>query len=123
MPYQPKTENESYAQLLCGHLERLVNRLSEIPADKWDWAPTPSAPTARQISQHAWQWLQSDRQHIREPDISRHQRIPEPPREPSAMCAAMREEMEQWRSLIQGMTPQQFEEDRFLFGTDDALNV
>ena len=122
MPFQPQTENEAYANMLCGHLGEFAWRLSQLPQDKWDWTPDPAAPTARILAAHAWQWLQCDRQHILEPDASKHTRIPEPPLDPQEMCDALEQETEQWRSLILGLTPEQLSEERVQF-CYDPLNV
>src|SRR5579862_7869330 len=103
----PKTENENYAMLLCSHLQGFVHGLRKLPADRWDWTPDVAAPTPRILAAHAWQWLICDRQHIGEPDASRHPRIPEPPTDPQAMCDALAEETENWRQLILGLTPEQ----------------
>jgi hypothetical protein len=123
MPFQPRSEIEAYAGMLGEHLARLVDRLRRLPPDQWDWAPDPAAPTARIIAAHAWQWLQCDRQHILEPDASRHRRIPDPPSDPQAMCDALQEEAGHWRRMILALTPEQLAEGRFLFCHDDPLNV
>src|SRR5689334_21111807 len=115
MPFQPSTENEAYAGMLCEHLEEFIERLRQLPADKWDWAPDPAAPSARILAAHAWQWLQCDRQHIFEPDASRHTRIPDPPADPAAMCDALQEETERWRQLILDLTVEQLAEPRVQF--------
>ncbi|HLK61781.1 MAG TPA: DinB family protein [Chthonomonadaceae bacterium] len=123
MAYKPHTENEAYELVLCGHLESFVARLRQLPPDKWDWTPDQAAPTARILAAHTWQWLQCDRQHIAEPDASKHTRIPEPPADPQAMCDAMQEETEQWRALLRGLTPEQFETDRVQFNGNFPMNI
>ncbi len=123
MSYQPHTENEAYALVLCNHLQSFIDYLRKLPPEKWDWAPDPAAPTARILATHAWQWLQCDRQHIIEPDASLHPRIPDPPSEPEMMCQALQEETECWRALLQGLTPEQLDEERFQFNGGFPLNV
>lgn len=123
MAYQPKTENEAYALVLCGHLETFTQRLRQLPPDKWDWTPDPAAPTARILSVHAWQWLQCDRRHIAEPDASKHSRIPDPPLEPQALCDALQQETEEWQRLLSGLTPEQLGAERFQFNGDFPMNI
>jgi hypothetical protein len=123
MAYQPQTENEAYALLLCGHLEHFVERLRELPPDKWDWTPDPAAPTARILAVHAWQWLQCDRRHIAQPDASLHERIPEPPLNPVDICIALQEETEEWRRLLSALTPEQLGTERFQFNGNFPMNV
>lgn len=97
---EPENENEAYADLLCGHLEGMIYRLRQMPPEQWDWRPAEPAPTARILAAHAWQWLICDRQHITEPDASKHPRIPDPPTDTQAMCDALQQEAERWRELI-----------------------
>ncbi len=123
MSYVPTSENEAYIGLLCGHLEGMTHRLRLLPADKWDWTPNPAAPTARILAAHTWQWLQCDRQHILEPDPSKHTRIPEPPSDPQAMCDAIQAVTEQWRKLISELSQEQMDAERFQFNGDTKLSV
>ena len=123
MSFQPHSENEAYASLLCGHLEEFTARLRQLPPEKWDWTPDPAGPTARILATHAWQWLQCDRQHIAEPDASEHWRIPEPPSDLEAMCNALQEETDRWRALLLGLTPEQLEEGRAQFNGNFPMNV
>lgn len=108
-------ENEAYVDLLCVHLQSMVRRLRQIPPDKWDWQPEIMAPSARILAQHTWQWLICDRQHIGEPDASRHPRIPDPPDDPDAMCDALAAETENWRAILRSLTPEQLAEPRRQF--------
>src|SRR5579863_6300968 len=116
-------ENNIYADLLCSHLQGFTYRLRQLPADRWDWTPDVAAPTARTLAAHAWQWLICDRQHIGEPDASKHPRIPEPPADPQAMCDALAEETENWRQLIMGLTQEQLNEPRRQFNGDYEMTV
>ena len=111
-------ENGLYAGVLCGHLREMVWRLRRIPDDRWDWTFAPPAPTPRILATHAFQWLACDRQHILEPDISRHRKVPEPPREPAAICDLLEAETEEWDRLLRALTPERLAEMRrqFLFG-------
>jgi hypothetical protein len=115
-------ETEAYADLLCSHLLSMVWRLRQIPADKWDWTFAPPAPTPRILAAHAWQWLICDRQHIGEPDATRHAPIPDPPTDPSAMCDALAEETERWRTLIGSLMPEQLAQERHQFNGHE-MNV
>lgn len=123
MAEQPHCENEAYALVLCGHLESFIYRLRRLPADKWDWTPDPAAPTARILAVHTWQWLQCDRQHIVEPDASRHSRIPEAPADHQALCDALQEETERWRDLLETLTPEQLDAERTQFNGDAPMNI
>jgi len=112
-------ENELYAANLCGHLRQMVGRLRQIPADKWDWTFAPPAPTPRILATHAYQWLVCDRQHLTEPDVSKHVLVPEPPPgDTAALCDLLAEETENWDRLIRSLTPEQFarEQRQFVFG-------
>jgi hypothetical protein len=110
-----RNENEAYVGLLYGHLQGFIHRLREIPPDRWEWQPAVPAPSPRILAEHAWQWLVCDRQHILEPDAARHPRVPDPPGEQQAMCDVLQEEAERWRSLILGLTPDQFLQTRRQF--------
>ncbi|HEX5322183.1 MAG TPA: DinB family protein [Capsulimonadaceae bacterium] len=116
-------EKQAYVGLLCGHLEGFVYGLRKLPEDKWDWTYAPPAPTPRILASHAWQWLQCDRQHIAEPDALKHANIPEPPRDPKAMCDALAEETERWREMILGFTAEQLDSPRRQFNGDHAMTV
>lgn len=100
-------ELQAYEGLLCGHTQGFIYRLRLLPADKWDWTPNKAAPSSRVLAVHAWQWLVCDRQHILEPDALKHPSIPDPPADPSALCDRLAEEMENWRTLIRSLTPEQ----------------
>jgi hypothetical protein len=123
MPDVPSTEIESFEWLLCTHLDSMIRRLRLVPQDHWDWSPDPAAPNARILAAHTWQWLQCDRQHILEPDPSRHTRIPEPPGDPRAMCDELAQETENWRKLIRELTPGQLAEPRRQFDSEPVLTV
>jgi hypothetical protein len=96
----------------------MVRRLRQIPEDKWDWSPDPAAPTPRMLACHAWQWLISDRQHIRQPDARRHDRIPDPPADPASMCEALEAESRRWNELILSLSQQDLAAPRLHFNDD-----
>ncbi|MBC8103584.1 MAG: DinB family protein [Cytophagales bacterium] len=123
IPFLPTGENEAYVWLLCGHLWGMSRRLRKLPADRWDWTPNVAAPTARILAAHAWQWLICDRQHILISDATRHDRIPDPPADPTAMCDALDMENENWRRLLLSLTPAQLAEERRQFNDTDPLTV
>ncbi len=102
-------ETEAYAGLLCSHLQAMTTRLRLLTPEQWDWTPVPSAPTARQLASHTWQWLVCDRQHITETDVHRHPLVPDVPREPMAVCELLEEEAACWKSLILGLQPWQMD--------------
>jgi Uncharacterized protein conserved in bacteria len=119
-----QNENEAYVDLLCVHLQAIVRRLRGIPPEKWDWQPDITAPSARILAHHAWQWLICDRQHILNADASQHPRIPEPPADPEAICQALVEETENWRAMLLSLTPEQFDEPRIQFNfPEPEMNV
>ena len=108
-------ETQSYMNLLCGHLEYFTHRLRQLPPEIWDWTPDVAAPTPRTLAAHTWQWLQCDRQHINEPDASKHHRIPDAPADPTAMCDAMDAENARWREMLTALTPEQLDARRSQF--------
>ena len=110
-----QTENEAYADILCGHLRQMAYRLRHIPEDKWDFAPALPAPTPRILATHAYQWLICDRRHIREADASRHEAVPPLPREPGAACDALEAEIKNWDKLLAELTPEMLAAPRFQF--------
>lgn len=103
------------ADNLCGHLRVMVRKLRKIPADRWDWTPDAAAPTARILAAHAWQWLICDRQHIEEPDVTKHALIPEPPADPDGMCDALSAEIDRWEEMLKGLSPEKLVEPRNQF--------
>jgi hypothetical protein len=110
-----KNENEAYIDLLYNHLMWFTGRLREIPPDKWEWQPAIPAPCPRILAEHAWHWLVCDRQHILEPDIQRHSRIPDAPSTQKEMCDELQEEAHRWRVLLMKLTPEQLLERRRQF--------
>jgi hypothetical protein len=119
---QPITENEVYAEQLYIHLAVMAERLRRIPADKWDFAFAPPAPTPRILATHAWQWLVCDRQHINEPDASKHPHVPEPPDDQQALCDLLENEAKTWRDMILAMSPETLSEERRQFN-DRPMNI
>lgn len=121
---EPKNELELYEMILCSHLEGFTHRLRLLPAERWDWTPDQAAPTPRTLAVHALHWLQCDRRHIAEPDASRHERIPEAPAEPTAICDAIAAETEEWRQLLRSLTPEQLDRPSEQFNIAEAkMNI
>jgi hypothetical protein len=117
-----ENENQAYANLLCGHLRGMVHRLRQLTPEQWDWTFALTAPTARILATHAWQWLICDRQHIAEADAAQHPYVPEPPADTGALCDALAEETECWQTLILSLTPEQFGAERRQFN-DYEMNI
>jgi hypothetical protein len=113
---------EECSRLLCGHLRSMVSRMRQVPEDLWDWTPDPAAPTTRLLAAHAWQWLVCDRQHIMEPDVTKHRFVPVPPTDPHAMCDAIDVEIENWREMLSQLSPEDLAQPRSQFNKGD-LNV
>ncbi len=111
-----KTENEAYLFLFDNHLDAIILRLRAIPSDKLDWIPGPGAPSARMVGEHAWVWLVCDRQHLTEPDVTKHARIEASPATGEELCSALEVEQKAWCELIEAITPEQFDELRYQFG-------
>lgn len=122
MPWNLHTENEAYADVLIMHLRTMTNWLRKLPADKWDFTFALPAPTPRILATHTYQWLICDRMHINEADASRHAVVPDLPRDPGAACAAMDKEIQNWDTLIRGLTPEQLDAPRSQFNQSD-MNV
>jgi hypothetical protein len=119
-----KNENEAYAGILCGHLRQMVYHLRRLPEDKWDWTPDVAAPTARILATHACQWLMCDRQHINEPDTSKHEDVYEPSGDAKELCDALEAETNRWQDMILAFTPDQLAEERYQFGIPQAkMNI
>jgi hypothetical protein len=116
-------ESEAYIFLLYGHLLRFIARLREIPPDRWEWQPALSAPSPRILATHAWQWLVCDRQHITEPDATRHSRVPDAPPEQQALCDLLEEEAEWWRGLLQRLTREEFLQPRWRWNWSGPVNL
>ena len=114
-------ENGAYIQLLCGHLRRLTRRLRAIPPGKWEWQPNPFTPSPCLVAQHVWLWLVCDRRHINEPDASTHPTALAPAAQ-ADLCALLERETEEWRALLDTMTPGQLAQARFAFNWR-AVNV
>lgn len=110
------TENEAYVLFLRYHLQEFIKRLRQIPPDKWEWQPALPAPSARLLAEHAYAWLWTDRQHLLEPDATRHAHTPPPPVEQQALCNALEEEEKWWHDFLPPLTEEQLEEKRKQFG-------
>jgi hypothetical protein len=117
-----QTELALYESNLCGHLQQMVYFLRRIPPDQFDYCPTVAAPTPRILATHAWQWLVCDRYHINEPDASKHPPVPDPPGEPEALCSVLEEEIENWRTLLRSLTPEDLLAERNQFN-EYPMNV
>jgi len=121
MNFAPATELEGYEALLIEHLESMLRGLQRLSPEHWDWTPNQAAPTPRTVAAHAWQWLICDRQHIDEPDVSKHKNVAEPPADIDAFCDAFAEETENWRQLLRRLTPADLDSPRHQFGEQDTL--
>ncbi len=99
----------------------MIERLGNIPADRWDWQIEPPAPSARILGEHCYSWMVCDRQHILETDIDKHELIPMPESQ-SELCTALAKEAEVWKNLILSLTPAQMNELRYQFGNRE-MNI
>jgi hypothetical protein len=111
-----RTETKAYADLLRIHLQEFIERLRQIPPDKWEWQPALPAPSARLLAEHAYAWLCADRQHLLEPDATRHARVPQPPARQQALCDALEQEEKWWHDFLPALTEEQLGERRRQFG-------
>jgi len=68
---------------------------------------------------HTLQWLQCDRQHINEPDASRHSRIPEAPKDPTELCDALEAESKVWSELLRSLSPEDLDRPGMQFNLPD----
>jgi hypothetical protein len=110
------TEIEAYSSLLFGHLIPIIRRLRQIPADRWEWQIEPPSPSPRILAEHSWSWLASDRRHILGAKPDDGFRLPDPPNDQQAMCGLLAEEMAEWKTLLNRMTPEILAEPRLSFG-------
>jgi hypothetical protein len=108
-------ENHAIAEILCGHMRKMARIAGQIPADKFDWTYAPPAPTPRTLVTHAWQWLICDRYHIEQPDASMHPRVPDPPADQQALCAALASEADTWEKMLLAMSFETMAEKRHQF--------
>jgi hypothetical protein len=101
---EQSSELAMYEALICdSYMPGIAHRMRTMKPQHWDWAPYPSAPTARTSAVHAWQWLMCDRQHILHGDMIGH--VTEPPPDPEAFADAVLAESEAWRSLLRSLDP------------------
>lgn len=118
----PITETESIARMLCGHLRQMVHHARAIPSEKFDFTFASPAPTPRTLVTHAYQWLVCDRQHVEEPDASKHPRVPRPESQ-AALCDALAEETDRWEAMILALTPERLDEERHQFNDPENWSV
>lgn len=123
MWFKMENENVLYERVLTGHIGGMIGRLKGLPEDKWDWTPHVAAATARTLAAHAYQWLVCDRQHIEEPDASKHVDVPEPQGDPASMIAALEQEKEAWSTMLLQLTAEDFDRPLRQFGVYDEGNV
>lgn len=114
------SEGELFERLLLGYIGAFTRDLAKFPEDKWDWTPDLAAPTARMIATHVWQWLVCDRQHLEEPDVTKHRLVPEPPTEPKAMISLIETERENWERLLSRLIPGRLDDPVRQFGDTDG---
>jgi hypothetical protein len=112
-----KTENDAYSYLLSSSLNEVIQRLRAIPGEKWEWAPAPDAPSAKIIGELVLAWLVCDRQHLCEPDTTLHTPVAASPATADALCGALEAERSAWCEIIAALTPEQFGEKRYHFGS------
>ena len=124
MNLAPKSEIETYELFLIMHMENMLRSLRKLKPEHWDWTPNQAAPSPRTIAIHTWQWLMCDRQHIDEPDFSKHVNVELPPDDTVALCDAFAVEIENWRQLLKGLTPEFLMEPRRQFGMEETdMNI
>ncbi|HMS54157.1 MAG TPA: DinB family protein [Fimbriimonadaceae bacterium] len=109
-PGFPSSEIEVFEQLICGFIGGIIRRASEIPEDKWNWSFSERTPTAREICEHSWIWLQCDRQCISVLDPKTQVAVLDPPQDRTQMLEWLESEKEAWRDLIRSLGPQSMDE-------------
>ena len=100
---------------LIGHLLKMHDWASRMSDEQFDFTYHPAAPTARMLVTHAWQWLVCDRQHIEEPDASKHPRVPDPPTDRIALIAEAEAEAKCWDEMLRAMPAEKLDEKRHQF--------
>lgn len=124
MNLSPQNELELYEMFLTFHMAKIVEKLSVMSTEHWDWTPHEAAPTARKCAEHALQWLICDRQHILELNAKQHALVPESPTDREEFCRAFDKEIENWRNLLQSLQPEELNDDRHQFGfLERSVNV
>ena len=109
----PTNELETYERLICGFTGGILRRAREIPPEKWNWSFSERTPTAREICEHAWMWLRSDRQSITVLEPAHQSAIPDVPVHRDDMLDLLESEKELWRELIHSLEIPQLDESRF----------
>jgi hypothetical protein len=115
-----QSDLEAEASILLGHLRGMAQSLRKLTLEQWDWTFAPPAPTPRILAIHALAWLQCDRQHINNPDVSTHRPVPDPPVEPEEICLAMEEEADNWEALLKSLTPEDLDRPSPQFGRPES---
>jgi hypothetical protein len=106
-------------QNLIGHLKGMLRWSRQMTPEQFDFTYHVAAPTARTLVTHAWQWLTCDRQHIEEPDASKHPLVMEAPQDMNALCDELEAETNRWDAMLQTLTAEQLDEVRHQFNNTD----
>jgi DinB superfamily len=109
------SELELVSYNLLGNARKILRWARQLTPEQLDFTYSPSAPTARNLVIHTWQWLACDRQHIEQPDASQHALILEAPADPEALFAEFEAELDRWQALLAGLTEEKLAEPRSQF--------
>ena len=114
------SELEIVSYNLLGNARKILRWARQLTPDQLDFTYSPSAPTARNLVIHTWQWLACDRQHIEQPDASQHALILEAPADPEALFEEFEAELDRWQALLAGLTDNRLDEVRHQFNEADS---
>ncbi len=107
-----QSELEVFEIMIPGFVGSILRAAEQIPEDKWNWSTSERAPTPREICEHTFVWLWCDRQQMTVLDRNLHRPTPDLPTDRSVMLRMLKEEAEEWRQLIQSLTPEVLFEER-----------
>lgn len=109
---QLQNELETFEIMTAGFVGSIVRAAKQIPDDKWNWSFSNATPTAREVCEHTFLWLWCDRQQISVLNRAEHLPVPALPDDQESMIALLQTEADQWRLLIQALSPSQLDEER-----------
>lgn len=122
------SELEIVSYNLLGNARKILRWARQLTPEQLDFTYALSAPTARNLVIHTWQWLACDRQHIEQPDASLHALIEEAATDPATLFAQFEAEIDRWQTLLAELTPEkldavrsQFNDTSYPWSVRDAL--
>ncbi len=113
-----QSELETFEIMTAGFVGSILRAARSIPEEKWNWSISERTPTPREVVEHTFMWLWSDRQQMTIPDQSQHCPTPELLHGKGAMIEMLHAEGEAWREMVRALNPDDLLETRATFGGD-----